>query len=462
MLEHYEYTPLLHRVYLDENSEREIPYTYMRMGMYSAAAALLGRRAYIKFGDSPLYPNMYVILVGEPSTRKNTVISRLKDLMAIAGYRTFSSSHSNRATLLRELKVGTDSKRNSALEFQLADAYNKVSAKFTSRPESIKDWLLNDITNDQEINDDIDDIEVIREEVLTESGEKVSQLYMCLDELVDMSSRTAPELFTTLNNLWDNLAVYTDSTTGTVIPRPTLNILGGLNPASFIKIFPKTEMSSGLITRVLLVRGVQTKRKLSPFMIKTNPDTDKTIISEFTRLMNFSGEIKLTPEAIELYNNIYENQPKVNDLRFAYYNERRFTHLAKLAMLNAAMRNSHRIERGDVLYTNTILTFLENNMGKALGDYELNKSAQIIDKIINFIKTKKDGSVTTTELANHLRSLYTPQDITDAFTDAANKNIIVVVANSRVYLNESIHNNKINYSGELFDEKLIHEWNESS
>lgn len=461
MLEHYEYTPLLHRVYLDENSEREIPYTYMRMGMYSAAAAALGRRAYLKFGDSPLYPNMYVILVGEPSTRKNTVISRIRDLMAIAGYRTFSSSHSNRATLLRELKVGTDSKRNSALDIQLADAYNKVSSKFTDKPDSVKDWLLNDITNNLEAGGDIEDIEVIKEEVLTESGEKVSQLYMCLDELVDMSSRTAPELFTTLNNLWDNLAVYTDSTTGTVIPRPTLNILGGLNPASFIKIFPKTEMSSGLITRVLLVRGVQTKRKLSPFMIKTNPETDKIIVSEFTRLMNFSGELKLTPEAIELYNNIYENQPKVNDLRFAYYNERRFTHLAKLAMLNAAMRNSHTIERGDVLYTNTILTFLENNMGKALGDYELNRSAQIIDKIINFIKTKKDGSVTTTELANHLRSLYTPQDITDAFTDAANKNIIVVVANSRVYLNESL-NNKINYSGELFDEKIIHEWNESS
>ena len=140
MLSHYSAVPEALQAYLNVNSGREIPYQYMRMGLMTVAAALLSRRAYVNFGDSALYPNMFTILVGEPATRKNSVITYLKGLAAYAGYDLFSSTHTNRSTLLKELRCPTDARRKQSLNAVISAATQDLSRKLTSGT-NLKDWM---------------------------------------------------------------------------------------------------------------------------------------------------------------------------------------------------------------------------------------------------------------------------------------------------------------------------------
>lgn len=455
MLNHYSAVPEALQAYLNVNSGREIPYQYMRMGLMTVVAALLSRRAYVNFGDSALYPNMYTILVGEPATRKNSVITYLKGLAAYAGYDLFSSTHTNRSTLLKELRCPMDARRKQSLNAVVSAATQDLSRKLTTGI-NLKDWMFDGLKEDYNV-DDPNALVVVDDDEIIPEAEKTSELFLCLEELVDITSKQGnSDLFTTLNNLWDAPPVYTDAPSSQVVVRPTVNVLGGLNPASFGKVFLKTELGSGLITRVLIVRGIPTKRKLSPLAIKTDPNVDKLLIQFFKRIMKFSGEIKFSSDATDLYNLIYEKQPRVRDARFDSYNERRFVHLAKMCMVNAACRDSHTIHRDDVMYCNTLLTFLEINMGRALGDYEVDKRSQTLNTIVNYLSTLPDRSATTREIGSYLSGTYTSVEVAAGISLGTHKSVITMAAGSKIYLNDA--NEDYQYDKILYDSTIIHEW----
>lgn len=67
--------------YMFYNSSNEVPPPYTLWGALSALSAIIGRKVWIDFEYFQIYPNLYVILLGEPGNRKTTAMYIAKGLI---------------------------------------------------------------------------------------------------------------------------------------------------------------------------------------------------------------------------------------------------------------------------------------------------------------------------------------------------------------------------------------------
>jgi hypothetical protein len=83
----------------------ESPRIYHRWTAVSLLAALLGRRMFIPFGHDNIYPNQYILLVGDPGTRKGTAINPAKRLLKHSGYLRFAPDKLSTERFIIELEL---------------------------------------------------------------------------------------------------------------------------------------------------------------------------------------------------------------------------------------------------------------------------------------------------------------------------------------------------------------------
>ena len=81
----------------------------------TSCSALIGRRRYIPFGTSNIYPNMYVMLVGPAGSRKSTAIKESQKFVEASGYSDFAFESGSKigffdhlADKSKDLKVNVD------------------------------------------------------------------------------------------------------------------------------------------------------------------------------------------------------------------------------------------------------------------------------------------------------------------------------------------------------------------
>jgi hypothetical protein len=102
----------------------------------------------------------------------------------------------------------------------------------------------------------------------------------------------------------------------------------------------------------------------------------------------------------------------VDDLRFDSYYNRRFTHLLKLCIIVAASRFQKEITETVVIEANTYLSYIEQLMPKALGEFGKSRNSDVTHKILSFIEAH-DG-VTLKQLMKLVSAdLEKPSDIGD-------------------------------------------------
>lgn len=399
-MEQHPHTPPLMRHMFDMFGGRESPYSYVRMSTYAMAATAMARRLYLPYGSKLLYPNLYVVLVGEPATKKTTVITTCKRMLTVAGVRDFSPNHLSRLRLVQGLAINAFDRDNELTRRLANDAqadyvrlYSRTS-KMMAIAEKAGKAALNAESPFQKIaqyqgTGDVD-LDAIETETVDASLASLTNdcnsTSMYLDELVDGANQHAKDLWVTVTALWDGNP-YVD-TSGIIIPRPCVNMLAGINPASFVKVFPSTEMQSGLITRLILVHGTKTGRTLAPFDFNNelNMQCELGIIEQLQELRNMGGEMSLDESAKTVLRKIMVTQPKVKDSRFDYYYDRRLDHLVKMTMIHAAMWGRYVITRDDVLFCNTALTANEWRMSDALGSYGLNPIVKLADLLLRQLR----------------------------------------------------------------------------
>ena len=93
----------------------------------------------------------------------------------------------------------------------------------------------------------------------------------------------------------------------------------------------------------------------------------------------------MTDEARSALDLIYKGWPSLEDTRFQHYSTRRFTHLIKLTMVVTASRLSTMITVEDVLYSNTILSYVESTMPKAIGELGKSRNSEAANKIMQHL-----------------------------------------------------------------------------
>lgn len=333
--------------YLHYVGDTEAPIFYHRWAAISMIGAYLGRQYSFSLGHFELYTNMYTMLIGDPGTRKSTAIKIAKKIIISAGYDKISADKSSKEKFMLDL-AGVDD---------------------DSSGKSVDDILDSNLWGDND-------------------GDADAEMYIACDEFNDFIGLGNMEFISLLGNMWDYNGVFKNRIkTGksVSITNPTVSILGGNTSTSFANAFPPDTLGQGFFSRLLLVHGENTGKKITfPEM----PSNEKTanIVRELQRIkLSVRGQAKLTTVAENLLDKIYKITPQLADTRFVSYSNRRFTHLLKLCLIISASDYSTSITEAHVVEANTLLTHTEHLMPKALGQFGKGKNSDITNKVMNIL-----------------------------------------------------------------------------
>lgn len=295
------------------------------------------------------------MFVGESGTRKSTSIKMMRRLCSAAGYDKFAAEKTSKEKFLQDLSGQVD-------------------------PSMIKKGQdIDDITNTNLWGDDFSD-------------KTPREVFIVADEFNEFTGSANYEFHTTLGNLWDwddeNLPFSSSFKNGSVkIWQPTVSILAGNTQEGFSRAFPPDTVGQGFLSRMLLIHGVKSGRRITFPTIPSEEDTQR-IVTTLMRIRgkNAFGELSFEEEAKRALTEIYEGWTDLPDIRLVSYSTRRFTQLLKIALIISCARFERTITLNSVIYSNTILSAAELNMPRALGEFGKAKNSDINNKVISYLE----------------------------------------------------------------------------
>lgn len=339
-------------LYMQYTRQTECPTFFHRWTAVTCLAAYLGRRPFFKFGHFILHPNLYCMLIGSPGTKKSSAIKIGAKLLKQAGYDTFAAKKTRQEKFLLDLAEQSE----EGLGGDTAD---------------------NILDNNLWGEDSMDPAKCY--------GRPPAECFVAADEFNNFIGLGNTDFISILGELWDYEGVYDyklKNSKSVYIPDPTVSILGGNTPTGFSQAFPTESIGQGFFSRLLLVYGEPSGIKYT-FPPPPDLELQDQLISLLHRIKTeVTGEVTMTQEAEELLGTIYHTWTDIDDIRFEHYSNRRLTHLLKLCLVVTAARLSTLIEKEDVVYANTLLTFTEQLMPKALGEFGKARSSAITHKVM--------------------------------------------------------------------------------
>lgn len=336
-------------LYFKYIGETECPLFYHRWCALSGIGAILGRNYFIQHGHFTINPNMYVMLIGSPGTRKSTAIKIMKSLVVASGYSYTSADKTTKEKFLLDLHEQVEQDEEA----------------------SILDTNIWGSGRDNAVN------------------LPPSEMYIAADEFNDFIGNGNIEFISLLGSLWDYNGVYENKIKNgksVYVNNPTISILSGNTPTGFSLAFPVEILGQGFFSRLLLVYGESTGKRIT-FPEPPSPELKIELVSKLVEIKTkCNGPAKMSSLAKSLLDKIYKSYEGLEDVRFESYSNRRFTHLLKLCILHSASRASTDITEDDVIYANTVLAHTEHLMPKALGQFGKSKHSDVIHKIITILE----------------------------------------------------------------------------
>lgn len=350
--------------YLNYTEDTESPRIYHRWCAITAIGAMLGRNLYLRHGHLRIYPNTYCMLLGNPAARKSTAIKLSQRLLSEAGYNYFASDKNSKEKFLIELAG------NIAGATLLGNSSTRKS-KYDSATD-INLWGSGD-----------------------ETTSTPKEVLIAADEFNDFAGVGQIEFYTTLGSLWDwdKKESYKPSFKSYTLDifQPTISILGGNTQEGFARAFPPEMIGHGFLSRMLLIHGHRTDKKIAFPTVPTEEATTH-LVSYLARIRSEfvgSAELVMTVDARSMLEVIYVEwleKHEIKDIRFEGYNNRRFTHLLKLCVLVAGSRLTRVLTPEIVVAANTMLSAAELLMPDALGEFGKSKNSDVSNKIISILE----------------------------------------------------------------------------
>lgn len=338
--------------YLDFQAGTESPTIFHRWSIISAIGALLGRRCWITHGHTKIFPNQYIMLVGEAGCRKSTAVKASKRVLETVGYKTIAADKITKEKLLLDLEEGLD---------VIKDPDNKFNVKKNAGKSTMVALFGEELSNDPK------------------------ECYIVADEFNAFLGHSNLEFIDLLTNLWDYDGVYENriKTGHSVrIPYPTFNILGGNTNVGISQSFPPEVIGQGFFSRLILIYSDPSGRRIT-FPPPIDAEKYIKIIDQIKEIkLTIIGEIKLEDSARKALEEIYQEWKDLEDTRFRSYSTRRFTHLLKLSQICAASTSKKSIDSSIVIYANSIMHYTESFMPKALGEFGKARNSDVSAKIL--------------------------------------------------------------------------------
>ena len=327
--------------YLKYVGDTECPITFHRWSALSIVGALLGRRFHFTLGHSRVNSNLYVMLMGGPGTRKTTAIKIATSVLKEAGYDKIAADKTSKEKLLLDM-AGAGDQEGDILEQNL---FGGASG---------------------------DDAEIM----------------IAADEFNIFVGNGNIEFLSMLGVLWDYDGTFKSrlkNSTSLEVENPTVSILAGNTPTGFSLAFPAEAIGQGIFSRLLLVHGESTGKKIA-FPRPPSQEAKAEIAKSLAEIRYAAaGESSLSVEAQDMLEFIYKGWRGVGDVRFETYGNRRFVHLLKLCLITAAANYRSEIRARDVVTANTVLAHAEHTMPKALGEFGKSRYSDVTHKIMSLL-----------------------------------------------------------------------------
>lgn len=394
------------RNYLAMVEDTESPRLFHLWASLSIAGAALGRRCYLPFGHAELFPNQYILLIGNPGTRKSRAMGIATKLLKESTHVRFAPQDTaGQRQGLAKVMQGEDTPAEVVNGIELAaqdDALGSLSLAQLAEVSNVEQ-------PDQPLIADADK----------------HHIYVANSEFSRFIGQNNLQMLDFLVTMWDGEDYEYETKTGSMIlSNPLINLISCTTPTSLSNALPPAAGGQGFLSRMILVYGAR-KYKLVP---RPKP-FDQSLVSDIkTRLSEIyygmHGAFSETKAAYKLTEELYSYIIEITDSRFSYYAERRQAHMLKLGMILAAVRGSMEINDGDYDEAHRILRATERGMPDALGQFGLSPLAQVKQGILEFIRTYNEP--VTVEL---LRAVFhrdaRPKDLVEAINDLTDAKLLV-------------------------------------
>lgn len=367
MIESETYSYPLFEEYFTYVKETEAPISFHRWSLLSCLGAFLGRQTWFQFGLERVWPNMFVMLMGDPGTRKSSAIKSAKKVLSAAGYENFSGDRTSKEKFLLDLE---------GLESDDGKIIDKTG---------YMDNLFGEGSQDPK------EVFVVADEFNNFVGNGNIEFLSLFGQLWDWDDEERPYTFRLKNSR--SVSIY----------QPTISILGGNTQTNFALAFPPASIGQGFLSRLLLIHGESTGRKIA-FPTAPPEAVREKLITQLQKIKSqVHGEIGISRKAKEAVTTIYNTYQGINDARFQHYSTRRHTHLLKLCLLMAASDCRNEILMQDILFANSLLHFTEHKMPSALGEFGKAKNADVANKVMAVLGDSKKP-LTQVEIWKHVSS----------------------------------------------------------
>lgn len=359
------------RKFVELNEQTESPELFLIWSLLGIASACAAREVNFKLGDTIIYPNQIILLVGNSGVRKSTVINTVSKL--IPEYVAIAPNE------IEAGSVGLIQYMAGITDQQIAKMQRK-SSKFNKVPS------LDEL--------DFSSIDCVAPTATVREKNPSTPLILN-SEFSTFVGNGSFKLMTTLSHLWDGNDYNRQ---GIIIKEPLINVLSAITPSTLAKILPPEQVEQGFVSRCIFVYGSKTKQIPRPRFF--TPDKMPELIEAYKNIEFTYQKTTLdeTPDAAEYLDNLYLLNKQVRDFRFTYYNSRRHIHLIKTAMAIAILCNSKVITREMYEDADLILSATEELMPEALGEYGLSKLSEAKQKLLDYIR-QSDTQISYQELS---------------------------------------------------------------
>lgn len=231
-------------------------------------------------------------------------------------------------------------------------------------------------------------------------------------ELQDFFGQGNMDFISFLTNMWDMPEEYKHSyikSKQTTIIKPTINLIGGATATTLADIFPDKISGQGFLSRSLLIFGKGARQRIT-FPKVPDETTGMMLTNILMEIKKHAvGHAVLTSAAEDCLDEIYKSWNPIADVRLETYSGRRFTSLLKNCMLLAVSDLNSFNARGvtiteeHVIYANSMLTFAEGFMSRALGNLGNNRNLEVQNKVTAVLEKTEKGMLLL-DLHKHLTS----------------------------------------------------------
>lgn len=334
-------------------------------------SSALGRRCFLPFGPMVIFPNHYILLVGTPASRKSTAANLMKRIL-------------KNSTGVRFAPQDTAGQRQGLVNAMLGNAEQAKEflreVELGARDDSMLGLTLNDIA---EITDDPESDEA---QYISEADKH--HISVISGEFSRFIGQNNLQMLDFLTTMWDGDDYEYQIKSGiTELKNPLINLLGCTTPTSIANSMPPAAGGQGFLSRVILVYGAR-KYKSVPRPEAPPVELVDKVKSHLNDVYHeINGAFDETPDGRAYSEGLYEFPLEITDSRFGYYQERRYTHLIKLAMCLCAARGDRVICKDDYEEAHRILRATERGMPDALGEFGMNPLAALKQSILEFMRS---------------------------------------------------------------------------